>query len=427
MNPTDNYIENFLNIKDPSLNFVDCSRTTYKGKKVIMCTAIAELDTCPNCESADSFVYNGFKVVYIPYISADQSNPVIIKIKKHGIFCKNCEAYSYPSTQIVDKYCHISNAVKRKIIVGLTKDHSMTSIAEENGVSVATVQRYLDDCSAQFISSYDSLPEHLAFDEFRGVGRKLHFICQDGEKHTIVAILKDRFKNTIIKYFEQFPETVRRTVKTVSMDLNCYYGDIVRQIFPNAEVVIDRFHMVQMVNRSFTGFRVQVMKQLDKRSREYKLLKRYWKLYLKKYKELEGTQQFYDSCLKVPYTQAQIVDEGLKCDKTLRNTYDFMQDFMYALADKDTKMIEDLLDRNTSQYCEQLRKTIRTFRKNRRAVINGARMLFSNGCLEGVNRRIKQIERTAYGYSNFTHLLKRIRLEQNAICFKKGTKQTSSV
>ncbi|MCD5437337.1 transposase, partial [Lactobacillus delbrueckii subsp. lactis] len=82
----------------------------------------------------------------------------------------------------------------------------------------------------------------------------------------------------------QFPEIVRKTVRTVSMDLNCYYGDIVRQIFPNAELVIDRFHMVQMVNRSFIGFRVQVMKQLDKKSREYKLLKRYWKLYMKKYK-----------------------------------------------------------------------------------------------------------------------------------------------
>ncbi|MCD5467837.1 ISL3 family transposase, partial [Lactobacillus delbrueckii subsp. bulgaricus] len=81
MNPTANYIENLLNVKDPCLNFVDCSQTTYKGRKVIMCTA-------------------------------DESNPVIIKVKKHGIFCKNCELYSYPSTQIVDKYCHISNAVK---------------------------------------------------------------------------------------------------------------------------------------------------------------------------------------------------------------------------------------------------------------------------------------------------------------------------
>ncbi|MBT8949886.1 transposase, partial [Lactobacillus delbrueckii subsp. bulgaricus] len=119
-----------------------------------------------------------------------------------------------------------------------------------------TVQRYLDHCSAQFTPSFDSLPEHLAFDEFRGVGRKLHFICQDGEKHTIVAILENRFKNTIIKYFLQFPEIVRKTVRTVSMDLNCYYGDIVRHIFQNAELVIDRFHMVQMVNRSFIGFRV---------------------------------------------------------------------------------------------------------------------------------------------------------------------------
>lgn len=144
-------------------------------------------------------IYNGFKVVHIPYVSADESNSVIIKVKKHDIFCKNCELYSYPSTQIVDKYCHISNAVKRKIIVGLTKDHSMTSIAEENGVSVTTVQRYLDHCSAQFTSSFDSLPEHLAFDEFRGRGRRQHFICQDGEKHTIVAILENRFKKSQLR------------------------------------------------------------------------------------------------------------------------------------------------------------------------------------------------------------------------------------
>ena len=57
MNPTANYIENFLNGKDTCLNFVDCSQTTYKGRKVIMCTAIAELDTCPNCKSADDYIY----------------------------------------------------------------------------------------------------------------------------------------------------------------------------------------------------------------------------------------------------------------------------------------------------------------------------------------------------------------------------------
>ncbi|MCO0808402.1 transposase, partial [Lactobacillus helveticus] len=38
---------------------------------------------------------------------------------------------------------------------------------------------------------------------------------------------------------------------------------------------------------------------------------------------------------------------------------------------------------------------------------------YSNGCLECFNRKIKQIERTAFGYSNFTNLLTRIRLEED--------------
>ena len=79
----------------------------------------------------------------------------------------------------------------------------------------------------------------------------------------------------------------------------------------------------------------------------------------------------------------------------LKNTYDFTQDFVYALADKDTKKIKDLLDSNIGQYYEQLKTIIRTFRKNKRAVLNNVQMSYSNGCLEGVNRKIKQIERTA--------------------------------
>ena len=43
---------------------------------------------------------------------------------------------------------------------------------------------------------------------------------------------------------------------------------------------IDRFHMVQMLTRSFNIFRIQIMKQFNKSSREYKLLKSPWKLYL---------------------------------------------------------------------------------------------------------------------------------------------------
>lgn len=71
----------------------------------------------------------------------------------------------------------------------------MTSIAREHNVSVNTVQRVLASCSHRFIDGYDYLPEHLAFDEFKGVDHKLHFICLDGEKHEVVQILRTRLKN----------------------------------------------------------------------------------------------------------------------------------------------------------------------------------------------------------------------------------------
>ena len=62
-----------------------------------------------------------------------------------------------------------------------------------------------------------------------------------------------------------------------------------------------------------------------------------------------------------------------------------------------------------------MNKTLLTFRHNLKSVLNGASLPYSNGCLEGFNRKIKQIERTAYGYSNFINLLTRIRLEENKV------------
>ena len=64
---------------------------------------------------------------------------------------------------------------------------------------------------------------------------------------------------------------------------------------------------------------------------------------------------------------------------------------------------------------KQMHQTLLTFKRNYTGVLNGISSSYSNGCLEGVNRKIKQIERTAYEYSNFRHLLIRIRLEENII------------
>ena len=268
----------------------------------------------------------------------------------------------------------------------------MTSIAREHNVSVNTVQRVLESCSSKFYDDFDHLPKHLAFDEFKGVGCQLHLIALDSQSHHVLKILPNRFKKDILKYFKHFPITIRRKVKTVTMDLNYYYYDIMaRELFPNAQIIFDRFHIIQMLNRSFNSCRIHVMKKYHKGSREYNLLKYYWKLYLKPFDDLEKTKPHYDWHLKDTLTQEQIVTDGLALSEELENTYNLLQDISKALINKNVSDLRKLLNcKDTIGY--QMNITLKIFKRCLYDLLNAARFTESNGCLEGTNRKIKQIE-----------------------------------
>ena len=169
-----------------------------------------------------------------------------------------------------------------------------------------------------------------------------------------------------------------------------------------------------MLTRSLNSLRVATMKKFDKGSREYALLKSPWKLYLKKFDDLEKLHPTYNWHYKDSLTQEQIVMEGISCSEVLVNSYNLLQDFFMALDKHDTKAMKEIIY-SKEKVGSMMHKTLLTFRHNLKAVLNGAVLPYSNGCLEGFNRKIKQIERTAYGYSNFINLLTRIRLEENKV------------
>lgn len=386
------------------------------GLKYKIYTAELIQPACPFCGSVN-LIHNGHLKTNIHYITANASQPIVIRLLKQRVKYRDCSKGSMAQSSLVNKYCCISNKSKLKILSALTEDRSMTSIAREHNTSVNTVQRVLASCSHCFIDSYDYLPEHLAFDEFKGVDRKLHFICLNGETHEVVQILRNRFKKDLLKYFGKFASKARANVKTVTMDLNFYYQDIVRECFPNAQVILDRFHIVQMLNRSFNSCRIQEMKKHKKGSWEYNLLKYYWKLYLKPFDDLEKVKPCYQSRLKDTLTQEQIVADGLSLNNKLENTYNLMQDISKALKDRDTKKLRNLIQ-SKDHVGNMMHTTLNTFKRNLHDILNAAKFDESNGCLEGTNRKIKQIERTAYGYANFNHLVTRIKLEEKDAIIK---------
>lgn len=403
-----------LDIQDPNMIFQKhYFEVDDLGTKRKVYEAVLIQPACPYCGSL-SLLHNGRLKTNIRHITANASLPIVIRLYKQRVLCRNCLRSSMAQSNLVDKYCCIANPAKQKILSALTEDRSMTSIARENNVSVNSVQRILGSCSHRFLDDYDYLPEHLAFDEFKGVDRQLHFICLDGDTHQVVQILRKRLKKDLLKYFGKFSPQARQNVKTVTMDLNFYYQDIVRACFPNAKIVIDRFHMIQMLTRSFNSFRVQTMKNFKKSQRQYKLLKSPWKLYLKKFDDLDKVHPHYNWHYKDSLTQEQIVMEGISCSEELETSYNLMQDFMDALNSGDIAKLKELIC-SKKKVGPLMHKTLLTFRHNIQAVLNGASSRYSNGCIEGFNRKIKQIERTAFGYTSFINLLARIRLEENIV------------
>ena len=386
MTSLNNYIKFTLNIEADNLEFLDTSLGKYRGREAKF---VLHLDHCLVC-GADHILHNGHSYSNLRYLALDASLPVFIRIAKERIICQDCHHNSMAETNLVNKYCHISNPVKRKIISALTEDMSMKNIAIQNSVSTCTVQRMLEKYQTTSTQDYDWLPEHLAFDEFKGVGRQLNFIALDGQSHHVLKILPNRFKKDILKYFKHFP---------------------------NTQIIFDRFHIIQMLNRSFNSCRIHVMKKYHKGSREYNLLKYYWKLYLKPFDDLEKTKPHYEWHLKDTLTQEQIVTDGLALSEELENTYNLLQDISKALINKNVSDLRKLLNcKDTIGY--QMNITLKTFKRCLHDLLNAARFTESNGCLEGINRKIKQIERTAYGYSNFYHLVTRIKLEEKDAILK---------
>lgn len=412
MTSSSDSIKNLLRIKDYNLIFSGTKEVDSK----MNCYAVLKLDHCLHCQSKN-IIHNGYAPIHVKHISSDASMPVILQIDKQRIKCRDCLKSSTATTPLIDKHCQISNSLKRKVLAALTEDRSMTSIARENNISASTVCRLLAIFDMPFHQDYDDLPEHLAFDEVRGVGRQLHFICIDGDSHQIMKMLSNRYKKNILAYFYKFSPLARAHVKTVSMDLNGYYQDIVREIFQNAEIVIDRFHIVQMLNRSLNQLRVQVMKTFDVRSRNYKIFKSNWKLFLMRLSDLEFSKLSRFKSPKGYYTQGQLVDEGLRTNLVLSNTYDLVQNILEAMDNKDIVQLEAVIN-STLEVGNQMRTTLKTFQKNMKSVLNSIRFTYYNGLLEGINRKIKQIQRTAYGFRNFRNLRIRIKLQQTGTVIK---------
>lgn len=128
------------------------------------------------------------------------------------------------------------------------------------------------------------------------------------------------------------------------------------------------------------------------------------------YEALETSKPQWFAHLKDRLTQEQVVQEGLGLSEQFTQTYYSAHRLVRAFQKRDYQAFIDTLG-EVENISPQLTTTVKTFIKNKQLIKNMDTGKLSNGPIEGTNRKIKQIKRTAYGYKNWEHFIFRIQIE----------------
>lgn len=414
-----------LDLKDKNISFTEnfCEEVRIKGKISKMFYGVLSYTPfrCSNCgmkKENSSLIKYGFKKSRIT-LNSTSHYPTYLTLKKQRFYCKNCDSTFCAETSQVDRHCFISNTVKKSIAVESKDKISEKDLARRHHVSPTTTSRVIQMMASQFHLHTQFLPKNLSFDEFHSVGSQMSFIYINSVTHEVIDILSDRRLETLRSHFGRYSKETRSKVETIVIDMNTPYLTLIAELFPHAKIIVDPFHLVQLVNRSLNQTRVKLMNQYrtshSEDLKKYRKLKRYWKLGLKRETDLNSFEYSYHRLFKGMKSQRGIMDYLLDLGHEYKVTYQFYQDILYAYDKKDFILFQETLKEAPEGLSSYMKTSLRTLKKYCSYVENTFSNPYTNGPIEGINNKIKVIKRIAFGFRSFSKFKTRILISCNTV------------
>ena len=150
----------------------------------------------------------------------------------------------------------------------------------------------------------------------------LIFVMQEMEK----LLIQYQIEQPIIQ-INIFLTILKKQGKELILQLQIYIA-LIKKWFPKAKIIIDLFHIVQLLTKSLNKTRINVMNENKEDRTKFK---RYFKLVLKSKFELDTSSWKKFKCFKSSMTEVDVVGYLLSKDKFFENSYDLYQDILYHL------------------------------------------------------------------------------------------------
>ncbi len=410
-----NSITKLLNFKEDNLifdeNFFESKIIKNKKCFVIKGYLFNNYEFCPKCGciNKNTIIKKGIDKCLIK-INKISEMTSYLELNKQIYKCKNCNKKFTAQSNIINFGCRISNNVRFAILNSAKEMMSKSLIAKLYNVSDNTVQKVFDSVFYNDTVYKTFLPKAICIDEFTFKKKTYAFnICNARNGKTIDLVL-DRTTNNLDKYFSHCTEKARKRVKFVVMDMYSPYIDLIKKWFPNAKIIIDLFHIVQLLTKSLNKTRINVMRQNKEDSTKFK---RYWRLILKSRFDLDTSSWKKFRCFKSLMTEVDVVDYLLSKDKFFENSYDLYQDILYHLQHRDYEGFSQVINQKYKDISKELQITLNTLKKYSKYIKNTLEYSYSNGVMERNNNTCKLIKRISFGFRNFRNMKSRIMIITN--------------
>ena len=155
--------------------------------------------------------------------------------------------------------------------------------------------------------------------------------------------------------------------------------------------------------------RVQIMNKFERKSHEYKAIKRYWKLIQQDSRKL-SVKRFYRPTFRMHLTNKEILDKLLSSSEDLKHHHQLL---LFHFQNKKPDKFFELIEDNTKQVHPLFQTVFKTFLKDKEKIVNALQLPYSNAKLEATNNLIKLIKRNSFGFRNFENFKKRIFIALN--------------
>lgn len=209
----------------------------------------------------------------------------------------------------------------------------------------------------------------------------------------LLWVCLDRTEESLRGFFRTLGDEAKASIRYLCSDMWKPYLNVLAQEISTAIHVLDRFHIMQAMNKAIDEVRAEEARRLKRDGYEPVLKHARWCL-LKRRENLTRQQT-----VKL----AELVKYNLRSVRSYLLREDFQRFWTYQYPGWARRFLREWCTRTMRSKIEPMKKVARMLRGHEELILNWfkARGTISAGVTEGLNNKLKLTTRKAYGFRTF--------------------------